>query len=208
MMLKGFFGYYNKKRRLFKRQNRTYDKGQTIFIGDSITDMCNLDKYYGGLPLKVYNRGISGDVTQGVIDRLDVSLYALAPSVVVILIGINDVNNDGRDKNYILANYEIILDEIKKNLPKSKVIIQSIYPVNDDVHNIAKNTGVIISVNEGLKVLADKYGYVYADIFGELEDGNNRLLSAYATDGLHLNERGYEVVSKKLKGRLYKVINE
>ena len=81
--------YYISKVDNFRKENKTLPRGGVVFVGDSITDFCDLDKFYPGL--NAVNRGIAGDVTYGVLRRMEESVYALAPELVVLLIGINDI---------------------------------------------------------------------------------------------------------------------
>ena len=84
--------YYEKKCNVYEIENANFSHGQIVFIGDSITDGCALNDYYKNLPLAVYNRGIGGDTTSGVLERLKLSLFDIKPSKIVMLIGINDIN--------------------------------------------------------------------------------------------------------------------
>ena len=122
--------YYDQKCAAFTLENANFSQGQIVFIGDSITDGYRLSDFYADLPLAVYNRGIGGDVTSGVYNRLKTSLYDLAPSKIVLLIGINDINS-GRTNDEIIANYTSILEEIKKNLPAADVTCLSVLPMHD-----------------------------------------------------------------------------
>ena len=125
-----FQEYYNSHVETYRVENANYSQGQIIFIGDSITDLYHLDDYYADLDKAVYNRGIGGDTTQGVIDRLQVSLYDLKPSEVVLMVGINDLNS-GKSNEYVISHYQTILDSMKVNLPTTKVFAMSILPMSD-----------------------------------------------------------------------------
>ena len=89
-----FQKYYDNKVFSYRVQNTNLFKGQVIFIGDSITDLYILDDHYADLELACYNGGIGGDTTAGVLERLQVSVFDLEPSVVVLMIGTNDVNGN------------------------------------------------------------------------------------------------------------------
>lgn len=191
--------YWKQKVASFQAENNTdsFKKDQIIFIGDSITDGYDLDKFYSlhSFPLEIYNRGINGDTTSGLLKRLDVSLFDLEPSKIVILIGINDLNG-GKSSAYVINNYGKILTQIKTRLPQCKVYIQSIYPVNGDgIYKITKSTNKIIEVNTELITLANEFGYTYIDVFSLLATNGNLLNSEYANDGLHPNNKGYEIVT-------------
>ncbi|MBQ4273819.1 MAG: hypothetical protein IJB94_02465, partial [Clostridia bacterium] len=99
----------------YEQENAEYDDYEVdvAFIGDSLTDGYDLAKYY---PQYVTaNRGIGGDTTFGLEERLQVSLYDLKPKVVVMLIGANNMDS-------MLENYESILKGLQENLPESKIV--------------------------------------------------------------------------------------
>ena len=100
--------YYDRKCEAFKLENANFAHGQTVFIGDSLTDGCALDVFYPGLSTAVYNRGIGGDSTAGVLKRLEFSLFDIKPSRIVLMIGINDINGMVPNSK-ILENYGKIL---------------------------------------------------------------------------------------------------
>lgn len=83
--------------------------------------------------LKVYNRGISGDTADRLLERLDDNLINIKPSVVVLLIGINDISHKYVDMDYILTNTRAIIDKIAKALPQTKIIVQNVYPINEQM---------------------------------------------------------------------------
>lgn len=195
--------YYNNKCQSYRTQNVNLAKGQVVFLGDSITDLYILDEHYADLPLAAYNRGIGGDTTQGVFDRLQVSAFDIAPSVIVLMIGTNDINGN-YEKAGILQRYEKIIDEIYKALPDVKLFCMSIIPQNDVLETysaikVEKTTEIILEVNGQIKALSEKKGATYLDLFSCLADENNRLIRAYSDDGLHLNNNGLAVWTALLK---------
>lgn len=198
-----FGDYYDNKVFSYIVQNTNLSQGQIIFIGDSITDFYHLDDHYADLPLAVYNRGIGGDTTFGVLNRLNVSLYNLKPSKVVLMIGINDINS-GLMVNYIADNYSAILGDIKANLPDTRVLCMSVMPMNDTVLNYgafdldARNAEVV-ALNERIRALAEDKGYTYIDLFGAVADDNGKLIGEYSVDGLHLSAAGYAVWTSVVK---------
>ena len=85
--------HYNTKVAQFMQENAEYDdyEADVAFIGDSLTEGYDLAVFY---PQYVtVNRGIGGDTTFGLQDRLQVSLYDLKPKVVVMLIGANNIDS-------------------------------------------------------------------------------------------------------------------
>ena len=67
-------------------------KGGVVFFGDSLTEFCDLDKFYPDL--NAINRGIAGDTTSGMLERVRSNVVKLDPSVVVFLGGANDLHHD------------------------------------------------------------------------------------------------------------------
>ena len=194
--------YYNKKCASFEVQNANLSEGQIVFIGDSITDGYHLDAFYGDLPLATYNRGIGGDVTAGVINRLKLCLYDLKPAKIVLMIGINDINS-GVTHEQLKANYETILAGIKQNLPTTEVFCLSILPMQQKVEaygvNLAVATARIKAMNDEIQTLAAAKGYHYVDLYTPFSDGNDRMIESYSDDGLHPNTAGYVAWTSVLK---------
>lgn len=194
--------YYDKKCAAFELENYNFSKGQIVFIGDSITDGYPLDSFYGDLALKTYNRGISGDVTSGVYRRLKLSLFDLAPTKIVLMIGINDINM-GRTNDEIMVNYTSIIEDIKTNLPSVDVTCLSVLPMNSIVEqygvDLAKATAQIKDLNGRIKTFVEGKGYRYIDLFTYFADENDHLITAYSNDGLHPNNAGYVVWTNVLK---------
>lgn len=194
--------YYQTKCDSFAVQNANLSKGQIVFIGDSITDLYPLDNYYADLNLAAYNRGIAGDVTQGVLDRLKVSLYDLNPSKIVLMIGINDLNS-GQSNEYVLSNYDKILSGIKNNLPTTSVYCMSVLPLGTKILDYgididARNTQ-IMQLNPQIQTLCSTYGCTYVDLFSSVCNTDKRLQDSLTDDGIHLNANGFAAWTSVLK---------
>jgi len=185
--------YWNEKNEAFIAENKTAELNQIVFLGDSLTDGYNLDKYYTS-DLKLYNRGIGGDKTDGIIDRLKSNVLEIQPIIIVLLIGINDIHS-GLSLEKIEENYREILDMIQSSLPDSQVYIESLYPTNTLVYTYTDEYwDEIIAFNATLESMADEYNYVFMDVYSSLLNGEE-LNRDYSIDGLHLNHEGYLIVS-------------
>jgi lysophospholipase L1-like esterase len=196
--------YYQSKCESYKVQNTNLSKGQIVFVGDSITDLYPLDDYYADLDLAVYNRGIGGDTTTGVLNRLKESVFDLKPSKVVLMIGTNDINgNVETDK--ILQNYREILTRIQTELPTTKIYCISVIPQNLTLESytlikVNKTTPRILEINKQIKsIVSSKQNITYLDLFPLLADENNMLIEKYSDDGIHLNAEGFKVWTGLLK---------
>lgn len=165
------------------------DKGEIIFLGDSITDGAEWSELTNNLLSK--NRGISGDVTAGILYRLD-EVTESKPAKIFIMIGVNDLAV-GLTVENIMANYTKIIDIIKSQTPGTEIFIQSVLPVNDSFpgfKNHTNKTEQIIALNLRLSKLAAEKGCTYVDLFTPFSS-DNKLKKELTEDGLHVNGEGY-----------------
>src|SRR4051795_6256291 len=80
-------------------------ENRVVFLGDSITDVWDLQKYFPGKPY--VNRGISAQTTPNMLVRFRQDVVNLKPKAVIILAGTNDIaGNTGPES----------LEEIENNL--------------------------------------------------------------------------------------------
>ena len=175
-----------------------------VFLGDSITDFYDLDKYYKGY--NVVNSGISGNQTISLINEIKNRVYIYNPTKVFILIGTNDLVESNRTNEEIVENIEKIVNGIKENRPKAKIYVESIYPVNNTdnkkvVHSTTKTRSNkrIKKINILIKEMCKDNNIEYINLYDELVDKDGNLNIDYTKDGLHMSEEGYEVITKKLK---------
>ena len=110
--------YNDNKRKRYAKENQKIQGHPVVFFGDSITDNCDLEKYYPGI--YAFNRGISGNTTEDLLKRMKVSVYDAHPSKVVLLIGINDMMNEGYRPKAVAFRYREILWRLKKYCPDAR----------------------------------------------------------------------------------------
>jgi lysophospholipase L1-like esterase len=185
-------------------QFRSYpnSKKDIIFVGNSITAGVDWYELLGNPHVR--NRGISSDISFGVLERLD-EITEGKPSKVFILIGINDISRNVPD-SFILRNYRLMIERIREASPKTKIYFQSILPVNNEftpTRNQFNKDEHILYVNQELKKLAEKENVFFIDLHSRFLDGNGKLGKRYTHDGLHLNHEGYRVWADILKKGKY-----
>lgn len=191
--------YYDSKVARFEEENKSIIPGETdvVLLGDSLTDGCDLSLYYP--EHTTLNRGIGADTTIGLEKRLDVSVYAVKPKVVVMLIGANNLST-------MFDNYENILISLKKNLPESKIILVSLTSMGGDW---GRNNNLAAFNNVKIKALAEKYGYEFVDVYTPLLNlETNEIYGEYTTDGGHLTHEGYLVLTGEIKVAIDRVMTE
>lgn len=192
--------YRASKMEKYHAENEKYEDYEVdvAFIGDSLTDGYDLEKYYP--EYVVSNRGIGGDTTFDVEGRIDVSLYELKPKVAVMLIGGNNLKT-------MFDNYERILIGMKENLPETKIILVSLTAMGQKWG--AEKNEIAALNNVKIKILAEKYGFDFVDLFTPLYDITiGEIYAEYTNDGAHQTDKGYEVFTATIKPAIEKALAE
>lgn len=182
-----FSNYYHQKVSLFKALPET--TGGIIFLGNSITDGGEWKELFPNHV--VYNRGISGDHTIGILNRLN-EVILRKPEKIFLLIGTNDLAI-GLEADSVFQNMMLIAEIIHETLPETGLFIQSIFPVNDNFKffqsHISKSQEISL-INESLKSNSG-INYTYIDVYSSLLDKSKKLDQKFTNDGLHLTGEGY-----------------
>ena len=179
--------YREAKYAQYRQENERYAdfEVEVAFLGDSLTDGYDLSKYY---PQYITaNRGIGGDTTFDLEKRLQLSVYDLKPQVAVMLIGANNFDT-------MLQNYENILKGLKENLPDTKVVLLSLTAMGGELWGSRNQTAAYNNVS--IKLLAEKYGFTFVDLFSPLYDvSTGEVYEGYTSDGGHFTHEGYVAVT-------------
>ena len=122
------------------------NKGQTVLFGDSITEIFNSYELFYAFSQTtgqaVYNRGISGDTSDRLLEKLECNALNISPKNLVILIGTNDIGL-GLPTEYTLNNIKEILQRTQKLCPNTNIVLQAIYPVNSHLSIIARQKSLL-----------------------------------------------------------------
>lgn len=174
-----------------------HSSNSIVFLGDSITDEGDWSKLFPDLP--VVNRGIGGDTTLGVLNRLD-QVIALEPTQIFLMIGTNDLCFN-RSIPDTITNYRKILTRLHTQLPSTKIYIQSVLPFNDTIFpsRALRSNNNIEKLNVEIKKLAKEYNDPYINLVPAFSGADGRLPSQYTSDGLHLSDAGYLLWREQIK---------
>lgn len=130
-----------------------YDEDVILFTGDSITNASRiaqryaipndtqalgkgyvkvvssyLNNEYAHKRFKIYNTGVSGNTVKNVYARLQRDVIDLKPTVINLLLGVNDCNVAFRDEGKsnpekFEQDYRQLLESIKQKLPDTRLVI-------------------------------------------------------------------------------------
>ena len=173
-------------------------ENRVVFLGDSITDIWHLDKFF---PSKPYvNRGIGGQTTPQMLIRFRPDVIALAPRVVVILAGTNDIsgNTGPMTLGEIEANLETMAELAR--LHNVQVVLSSVLPVNNYTERSKlffplRPPEQILELNRWIKDYAARNNFIYLDYFSAMVDDKGLLQRGLSEDGLHPNEKGFAIMA-------------
>ena len=180
--------YYYQRATLFEKLPE--DSDDIFFVGNSITDGGEWGELFDNPYVK--NRGISGDTTYGVYDRISTLLKG-KPAQIFLMIGINNVPQ-GENAEVITQGVRRIVSKIKKESPDTEILIQSVLPVNPDLdmfHGHTSKWKMIPEINSSLKKMASEENLKYIDLFEKFVNDEGKMNVKYTNDGLHLLGEGY-----------------
>lgn len=190
-----------------------------VFQGDSVTDadrdrtsIADLGSGYPAilasmllaehpeLELTVYNRGISGNRTRDLLERWDDDCLALAPSVVSILIGVNNVwrrydSNDPTDAATFRSEYHELLDRTRAAGVREIIMLEPfVLPVPEDRRAWREDLDPKITV---CRELAAEFGARYVPLDGIFNAASTRVAPEYwASDGVHPSLAGHGLIAR------------
>lgn len=202
-----------------------------LFFGDSITYgeydgilggwVDNLKRYChsrycndDSKEVSIFNLGIGGETTEGLIKRFDVEFSARKSpfdNLIFLSYGVNDLA--------INDNVQIVSKEqYKKNLQNvirkakeatEKIFLISILPISSKIDGVISSTGkfrtikAIQEYNEVLKNLAKENGLEFIDTYSVFFDTKEDNLSK---DSVHPNEKGCQLISEIIKSIIEKYL--
>ena len=190
---------YDKRINEFKETPIGYN--QIVLLGNSITeDAKDWNDRLG--TTNITNRGVSGDITDVMLVRLDEIIY-FKPLAIFLLIGINDIYAmnlpEGKQtEKHIINNIIKILDILLKKSPQTKLYLQTILPTHrEDIREQIKriNSELINKVQPRVTVI---------DLYSVFANENDLMTVGYTTDGVHLNTYGYDIWVNNLRNHISK----
>ncbi|HMO51713.1 MAG TPA: GDSL-type esterase/lipase family protein [Kiritimatiellia bacterium] len=170
--------------------NNFYADRIIVFFGDSQLAGWRLAPSFGTLPIK--NRGINGDRAARAIHRFEHDVIRENATMVVILIGINDLGG-GATVDEVVASIDGILAKAREH--RIEVVLGSILPLQGGYYS-PEAASMVRHINA---LLAARANVTFVDFHTALLDHDGRMTREYTDDGLHPNARGYSMMTKLLQ---------
>lgn len=170
------------------------DLQELVFIGDSHAERWDVNFFFPDYI--VTNLGIGGKT----IDYIESKTGTMTEKNVVVIIGTNDFF---KAKDNVDEYVERYCDAIY-NLKAGRTYVFSIFPSRRSEYPVGLyNPPLLENVNSAIKKrLEEKYpSIVYINVYDKLLY-KGEMNPEYSSDGLHLNENGYELITQELRKHL------
>lgn len=177
--------------------NKSYSEKYSFF-GDSHIQNWDLEYHFGNF--NVSNFGINGLDIRGLINQL--SSHNSNAETALLLIGYNDLDDlsDVSSRHEVLDSMNIRLDQLKDTILRKydRVVFLSVIPYMDcNSNDILRESRTEFNIL--LKNLADFHSRIsFINVVQELEDNSGCLVPAFTYDDVHLNELGYNSISRAI----------
>lgn len=177
-------------------------KGGMLFLGDSLIQLYDTNAFFSGK--LTHNRGVSGNTTGQVIERLATSVYPVLPEKIFLLIGTNDLKKS-LEAQPVFDGIAEICTHLQENLPNANLYVISLLPVNYRLNKVSKaivgkrNNTDIKEINKLLSSYCKEHSICFIDVYPNLIDAQGNLNALYTLDGLHLNFKGYIELTKQIQ---------
>jgi lysophospholipase L1-like esterase len=197
-------GAYSARMEWFATANKYIKPGTSVFVGDSLTQEFMITEVFHNK--NVVNRGIGGDTTLGVLNRLHESILDIKPKQVFLLIGTNDLELTTLTPKQISENIEKIYQDTISINPSIQFIFVSVPPIGSksnhttDTNTTGKRTlEQIQELNGYIKNIASEYNQQYIDLYQLVADSNGYFIEEFTREGLHFTPKGYEHIEQLYK---------
>jgi GH35 family endo-1,4-beta-xylanase/lysophospholipase L1-like esterase len=141
-----------------------------------------------------------GDTTQNILWRMrNGELDGVSPKVVVVQAGANNLPwrgpADDAKVDEVVAGIRAILAEFQSRAPDASIILTALFPRTQNM----ELAPAIKRINDEIQTLADGKRIRFLNINHQLADSTGRLRPGVSSDGLHLEEPGYEIWARALE---------
>ena len=183
---------------------RNTERGSLLNIGQGYAMLCSATlgaKYPNRFSFE--NRGISGNRIVDVYARIKVDGWNLAPDVMSVLIGVNDVWHELGGKNGVEADrfyrvYKMLVDDTMNALPNIRMILMEPFVLNCGA--TADNWGYFKSETalraEAVKTIASECGQIFLPLQKMFDDACALAPAEYwIGDGVHPTVAGHKLIA-------------
>jgi lysophospholipase L1-like esterase len=188
-------------RQMFDDQRTRAAQGDidVMFVGDSITEMWPQAVWEANFSrFKPANFGIGGDHTGNVLWRLqDPAITALTPKLVVLLIGVNNINLCRESPEQVFSGIQAVVAALRKHYPTARILLNAVLPEGAAPDASERNS--VVALNKMVQTLGDGKTVFFHDYGPRFIGADGTLSAELQPDFLHLSEKGYRIWAEAIR---------
>lgn len=198
-----YLRFWNQIRSDYHKKNREIQKPDAVIVGDSLvhifhgldSQQLSLKQEFPGI--EIYGRGIGGDTTSLLLQRIEEDVMIIKPATVIIEIGGNDLRF-GNCLSTIENNVRKIIEKIRSLNRKTRIIFLSIPPIANP-----KLNAITPVYNLYLNSLEKEYeNFHYVEFWNSMRESDRPIIKQELRrprDKIHFNRNGYKIWGEILR---------
>ncbi len=181
--------------RKFKEQDSNNPPAQNavLFVGSSTIARWNTQKFFPDI--ETINRGFGGSYVVDSVYYADSIIIPYKPKTIVFYAGDNDTV-DTKPPEMIFADFKALFIKIRTALPETRIIVISIKPSIERWKCWPQMQKTNYLISNYCKSQKNSY---FVDLSAFMLDSNGRPRKDLLADGLHMNEKAYQLLTSKVR---------
>ncbi|RIH67238.1 hypothetical protein D1164_02105 [Mariniphaga sediminis] len=175
---------------------------------------------FGNESVIVLNKGIGGNSSTDLLNRIERDLIAHQPDIAIIMIGTNDLLNSRKkvSEHLFLSNIKKLTDTLALHgieatwVSPPPVDTSYLFQRHDPSHYLTPPNEALKRASDSLQVLCEKEGLLFVDVFSHFKNKGlpnhekdeivRNITNSGEKDGVHLTAKGNRLLAQIIYGAL------
>ena len=184
------------------KQYKSAEKGGVLLMGSSTMDYWKTWQTDIGGRLG-YNVGIGGTIVEDWLYAYDKLVKPFAPSVIVVFLGGNNINDMGHTAEYAASLMANLLNKMHTDFPDAEIHYIYSMPTPNFYKGGKFNTEYGRFIDEMKQLVAQTDWLNGIDTFNSFTENGEVKKDLFRDDGIHLNDEGYKVFSEIVNNAVF-----
>lgn len=193
---------YDSRMNSLAKQYESAEKGGVLIMGSSTMDYWKDWQTDIGGRLG-YNVGIGGTIVEDWLYAYDKLVKPFDPSIIIIFLGGNNINNMGHTGEYARSLMEKLLNKMHEDFPDAEIYYIYSMAVPSCYKGGKFNYEYGQFIDEMKELVANTEWLNGIDTFDDLTRDGEAKKELYRPDGIHLNEDGYDVFAEIINRNIF-----
>lgn len=193
---------YDSRMNSLAKQYESAEKGGVLIMGSSTMDYWKDWQTDIGGRLG-YNVGIGGTIVEDWLYAYDKLVKPFDPSIIIIFLGGNNINNMGHTGAYTRSLMEQLLNKMHEDFPNAEIYYIYSMAVPSCYKGGKFNYEYGQFIDEMKELVANTQWLNGIDTFDDLTRDGEAKKELYRPDGIHLNDDGYDVFAEIINRNVF-----